>query len=78
MWGGVFWDIRTILGCNSAKCETADKIILVSWAGLNVADPAVEVEYAKNIVQNVRQSVGTDKEIMVRDAFARRRLLLPP
>jgi hypothetical protein len=78
VWGGIFWDIRTILGCNSAKCETADKIILDSWAGLNVYDPAVDLGYAKNIVQNVRQSVGPDKEILVRDAFARRRLSLPP
>jgi hypothetical protein len=81
-WGGVFWDVRTILGCrgDTAKCETADKILLASWKRLTIAPPAetIDVRFAQDIVRNVQQSVRSDQAGNVRDAFAKRGLTLPP
>jgi hypothetical protein len=80
VWGDVFWDVRVILGRqpNSAKCETADKILLVSRTTLNL-DPyaTLDVRFAQNIVQNVHQSISADLADKVRDAFAQWRLSLP-
>ena len=76
IWGGAFWDIRTALGCkNSARCETADKIVLASWTALDLKPlETVDLRLAQQIVQNTRQSVGADQADKVRNAFARRGL----
>ena len=76
IWGGAFWDIRTALGCkDSARCETADKIVLASWTALDLKPlETVDLRLAQQIVQNIRQSAGADQADKVRNAFARRGL----
>jgi hypothetical protein len=81
VWGGVFWDLRAILGCkaNSGKCVTADKIVLASWTALKL-DPVgnVNVRFAQYVVQNVRESFGVEPADKIHEAFARRGLALGP
>jgi hypothetical protein len=77
VWGGVFWDIRSIFGCKSdaAKCSDADKIILAAWKTTEIDPPAtMDVRLARSIVENVRQSSGNDQADKVRAAFTRRGL----
>jgi hypothetical protein len=81
VWGGVFWDLRTILGCkaDSAKCVTADKIAFAGWTALKF-DPIgyVDVRLAQYVVQNVRETFGAEQASKIREAFARRGLALAP
>jgi hypothetical protein len=81
VWSGVFWDIRRLFGCqdNSAKCETADKILLTSWSTTSVEPVATaDVRLAQSIVQNIRESGNVDQAGKAREAFARRGLRLQP
>ncbi len=77
VWGGVFWDIRSILGCksNSPGCEAADRVLLASWIALNASRATgIDTQFARIIIQNIRQSFGADQADKVRDAFAARGL----
>jgi len=79
-WGGVFWDIRRIVGCKDdvAKCPTADQVLLASWATLKMEPTATaDVRLAQDIIQHIRQSGDADQATQVRDAFQRRGLSLP-
>ena len=81
VWSGVFWDIRRIFGCkdDSAKCETADRILLASWSTMSVEPVATaDVRFAQNLVQKIRESGNVDQADKAREAFARRGLRLQP
>lgn len=77
VWGGIFWDIRSIFGCRSdaAKCPEADSIILATWKATEI-DPyrTMDVRFARGIIEKVRQSVGADQADKVRAAFTGRGL----
>jgi hypothetical protein len=79
VWGGIYWDLRAIVGCGSdvARCSAADKILLASWIAL-AADPVatVDVRFGKSIVANVRETIGGNQAGQLADAFARRGLKL--
>ena len=77
VWSGVFWDIRTLLGCTnqSAKCADADRILLTNWKSIAMA-PAetIDVRYARAIIESVRQLSGAERAENVKAAFTRRGL----
>jgi|HubBroStandDraft_6_1064221.scaffolds.fasta_scaffold183739_2 F0F1-type ATP synthase membrane subunit b/b' len=80
VWGGMFWNMRTILGCKleSAGCSTADTLLFQTWTSLDVNPVAnIDVRFAQGVVQNIRQSLGQDKADKVRDAYEQRGLALP-
>jgi hypothetical protein len=79
VWGGVFWEMRRILNCKDdiAKCPTADAILLATWNALEIEpDATVDVRFAQRLIQSILDSAGADQAGKVRDAFARRGLLL--
>jgi hypothetical protein len=79
VWGGIYWDLRAIVGCRSdvARCGAADKVLLASWIAL-AADPVatVDVRFGESIVANVRETIGVNQAGELVDAFARRGLKL--
>ena len=79
VWGGIYWDLRAIVGCKSdvARCGAADKVLLASWIAL-AADPAatVDVRFGETIVANVRETIGGNQADQLVEAFARRGLKL--
>jgi hypothetical protein len=81
VWGGVFWEIRGLLGCkdNTVGCVATDKIVLASWTALNLAPlGSVDVRLAQSVVKNVRESFGAELAGKVHEAFSRRGLVLGP
>jgi hypothetical protein len=79
VWGGVFWELRGLLGCkdNTAGCAAADKIVLASWMALKITSK-VDVRLAQSVVKNVRESFGAELAGKAREAFSRRGLVLGP
>ena len=79
VWGGVFWDLRTIVGCanQSAKCVDADRILLMNWKAIAITpDQTFDLRYARAIIDSVRQQSGPEQADKVRAAFTRRGLAL--
>lgn len=79
VWSGVFWDIRTLLGCadRSATCTDADKILLINWKTIAMAPlETIDVRFARAIIDGVRQLSGPQQADKVRAAFTRRGLAL--
>jgi hypothetical protein len=80
-WSGVFWEIRTLLGCadRSAKCTDADTILLASWkAAVMTPAETIDVRLARAIIDGVRQLRSPEKANIARAAFVRRGLNLSP
>jgi hypothetical protein len=79
-WGGVFWDIRRIVGCKDVteKCPTADHVLLDSWVNLTIEPGATaDVRIAQDIIQRIQRSGSADQAAQVRESFKRRGLSLP-
>jgi hypothetical protein len=80
-WSGVFWEIRTLLGCadRSAKCTEADAILLASWkASAMTPAQTMDVRFARAILDGIKQLRGPEKANDARAAFVRRGLTLSP
>ena len=79
VWGGVFWDIRTLFGCTnqSAKCVDADRILLMNWKTIAITPAQTfDLRYARAIIDSVRQQSGAELADKVRAAFTRRGLAI--
>jgi hypothetical protein len=81
-WGGAFWEIRTLLGCQStvAQCERADKILLAAWASSwsDGAPKTADRRFAQAIIAAVGSSGSPEEIEKIRSVFERRGLELTP
>lgn len=80
VWGGVFWEIRRILGCrdDAVKCEVADRILLSSWTAVSLTpETTVDARLAAAIIGEIRRKGTADQATKAQIAFTQRGLVLP-
>jgi hypothetical protein len=71
IWGGAFWEIRALLGQDSA-----DKLLFSTWTELKPADTKSKdrASFAKKLLERAASSQGEDETKQIRTIFQRRGL----
>lgn len=76
-WGGVFWTLRTALGCTKApRCPAADRIALKAWVEVPFAATSIYYQRVGRYLIDAARATGGNKAAEQVRADLRRRCLV--